>query len=39
MKRLILAVLAAVAGSLLWRRFSQHAADRQLWADVTDSFE
>jgi hypothetical protein len=39
MKRLILAVLAAVAGTMVWRRFSQHAADRQLWADVTDTFE
>ena len=39
MKRLVLAVLVTVAGSVVWRRLSQQASDRQLWADVTDTFE
>ncbi len=39
MKRLILAVLGVVVGSMVWRKLSQDSADRKLWADVTDTFE
>ncbi|MEG3614059.1 MULTISPECIES: DLW-39 family protein [unclassified Isoptericola] len=39
MKKIIVAVLAAVAGYLVWRRLSEDAADRDLWTEVTDSLD
>ncbi|MFC8922820.1 DLW-39 family protein [Cellulosimicrobium sp. NPDC057127] len=39
MKKLVVLLLAAGAGYLVWRKYSEDAAERDLWAEVTDTFE
>ncbi|ANC32033.1 hypothetical protein ATJ88_0061 [Isoptericola jiangsuensis] len=39
MKKLMIVLLAAAAGYLVWRRVSTDAADRDLWTEVTDTLD
>jgi hypothetical protein len=39
MKKFLLLVLALGAGFLLWRKLSGDGGARDLWAEVTDTFE
>ncbi len=39
MKKLIVLLLAAGAGYLVWRKYNEDNTDRDLWAEVTDAFE
>ncbi|WP_222843916.1 DLW-39 family protein [Cellulosimicrobium sp. CUA-896] len=39
MKKLVVLILAAGAGYLVWRKYSEDSAERDLWAEVTDTFE
>ncbi|WP_216093382.1 DLW-39 family protein [Cellulosimicrobium cellulans] len=39
MKKLVILLLAAAAGFFVWRKYSEDAAERDLWAEVTDTFE
>lgn len=39
MKKLVVLLLAAAAGFLVWRKYTEDAAERDLWAEVTDTFE
>ncbi|ROS75555.1 DLW-39 family protein [Cellulomonas sp. PhB143] len=39
MKKLLLVLLAAGAGYLVWRKYNESADERDLWAEVTDTFE
>lgn len=38
MKKLFVLAVAAFAGWILWSKVQQERADRELWAEVTDSF-
>jgi hypothetical protein len=38
-KKLMVLLLAAAAGYLVWRRVSSDAADRDLWTEVTDTLD
>ena len=38
MKKLVLLALAAAAGWFVWSKIEQERAERELWAEVTDSF-
>ncbi len=38
MKKLIMLVLVAATGYVVWRKFSEESAERDLWAEVTDTF-
>ncbi|WP_341359711.1 DLW-39 family protein [Georgenia sp. M64] len=38
MKRKLLIALGAVAGYLTWLKIQQDREERDLWAEVTDSF-
>ncbi|MGO1316371.1 MAG: DLW-39 family protein [Cellulomonadaceae bacterium] len=39
MKKFVLLVLALAAGYVIWRKVSEDSAERDLWAEVTESFE
>jgi hypothetical protein len=39
MKKVLLLLAVAGAGYICWQRFSQDREDRDLWAEVTDTFE
>ncbi|HEY8721541.1 DLW-39 family protein [Pengzhenrongella sp.] len=39
MKKLLLLLGAATAGYLVWRRLDEDRDERDLWAEVTDTFE
>jgi hypothetical protein len=39
MKKLVVLLLAAAAGYVVWRKYSEDSAERDLWAEVTDTFE
>ncbi|MCL3860766.1 DLW-39 family protein [Actinotalea sp. K2] len=39
MKKLLIALLAGAAGYVLWRTYAEDRDERDLWAEVTDSFE
>jgi hypothetical protein len=39
MKKVLLLMIAAVGGFLMWRRVSEDRADRDLWAEITDTVE
>ena len=39
MKKLLVVLLTAATGYLVWRRLSADAADRDLWTEVTDSLD
>ena len=39
MKKLLIVLLAAGAGYVLWRKLNEDAAGRDLWSEVTDTFE
>ena len=39
MKKLLVLLLAAGAGYLLWRKYTEDNDERVLWAEVTDTFE
>ena len=36
MKKLVIALLAAVAGYVLWRTYADDRDERDLWTEVTD---
>ncbi len=38
MKKLVMLVLVAAAGYAVWRKFSEESTERDLWAEVTDTF-
>ena len=38
MKKFIMLVLAVGAGYAIWRKYSEQSTERDLWAEVTDSF-
>ena len=37
MKKLLVVLLAAGAGYLVWRNYASQEADRELWAEVTEA--
>ncbi|QVI66071.1 DLW-39 family protein [Cellulomonas fengjieae] len=39
MKKLLLLVAAAAVGFVVWQKYSQDRDERDLWAEVTDTFE
>jgi hypothetical protein len=39
MKKLLLLMAVAAVGYVAWRQYSQNQDDRDLWAEVTDTFE
>jgi hypothetical protein len=39
MKKVLLLMLTAAGGFLVWRRISEDRADRDLWAEITDTVE
>ena len=39
MKKVLLLMVAAAGGFLAWRRVSEDRADRDLWAEITDTVE
>jgi hypothetical protein len=39
MKKILVLLLAAGAGYVLWRKYAEDNAERDLWAEVTDTFE
>lgn len=39
MKKFVILLLAAGAGYLVWRKVSEDSSERDLWAEVTDTFE
>jgi len=39
MKKLLLLTAVAVAGYVIWQRAQQDRDERDLWAEVTDTFE
>ena len=39
MSKVLLLVLAAAVAVLAWRRVSEDRADRDLWAEITDTVE
>lgn len=39
MKKLLLLLVAAVAGYGVWRKVSSGNAERDLWSEVTDSLD
>jgi hypothetical protein len=38
-KKLLIVLLAAGAGYVLWRKLSEDSAGRDLWSEVTDSID
>jgi len=39
MKKLLLLVALAAAGFVVWQKYAQDRDERDLWAEVTDTFE
>ena len=39
MKKLLLMAAVAAIGYVAWQKYSQDQDDRDLWAEVTDTFE
>jgi len=39
MKKLLLLAAVAAVGYVAWQKFSQDRDERDLWAEVTDTFE
>ena len=39
MKKLLLVLTAAGVGYLVWRKLEEDREERDLWAEVTDTFE
>ena len=39
MKKLLLLAAAAAVGYVAWQKYAQDRDERDLWAEVTDSFE
>jgi hypothetical protein len=39
MKKLLVLLLAAGVGYVIWRKCTEDAAERDLWSEVTDTFE
>ncbi|MFI2754969.1 DLW-39 family protein [Cellulomonas sp. P22] len=39
MKKVLLLLAVAGAGYVVWQRYAQDREDRDLWAEVTDTFE
>ncbi|MEK8226751.1 DLW-39 family protein [Oerskovia sp. M15] len=39
MKKFFVLLLVAGAGFLIWRKVSEDNSERDLWAEVTDTFE
>ena len=39
MKKVLLLLAVAAAGYVVWQRYSQDRDERDLWAEVTDTFE
>ncbi|WP_221652008.1 DLW-39 family protein [Actinotalea ferrariae] len=39
MKKLLIALLAAVAGYLVWRTYAEDRDERDLWTEVTDELD
>jgi hypothetical protein len=39
MKKLLLLVAVAAAGFFVWQKVTQDRDERDLWAEVTDTFE
>ena len=39
MKKLLILLLAAGAGYVLWRKLNEDAEGRALWSEVTDSLD
>jgi len=39
MKKVLLLLAAAAAGYVVWQRYVQDRDERDLWAEVTDTFE
>lgn len=39
MKKLVLLAAVGAAGYLAWRKYTEESADRDLWAEVADTFE
>lgn len=39
MKKLLVLLMAAGVGYVIWRKYTEDAAERDLWSEVTDSFE
>jgi hypothetical protein len=37
MKKLLLLLVAAAAGYVIWRQLADRSAERDLWSEVTDS--
>ncbi|WP_019135626.1 DLW-39 family protein [Cellulomonas massiliensis] len=39
MKKVLLLVALAAAGYVVWQKYQQDRDERDLWAEVTDTFE
>ena len=39
MKKLLIALIAAVAGYLVWRTYAEDRDERDLWTEVTDELD
>jgi len=39
MKKLLLLVAVAAVGYVLWQKYQQDQDERDLWSEVTDTFE
>lgn len=39
MKKLLFVLVAVGAGYVVWRKLSEDNAERDLWSEVTDTFE
>jgi hypothetical protein len=39
MKKLLILVAAAAAAFVIWQKYTQDRDERDLWAEVTDTFE
>ena len=39
MKKMLFVLLAALVGYVAWRKYTEDDIERDLWAEVTDTFE